>query len=118
MPWPVQRLGAPLFRRGSSEIVAIPMPSLSSIDWRTAPSESTIAERPGKTPLISFGGGLYERPTLFTITTGTPSFSAYHDARWVPGGVGRPPPLLISGDACGMITKSADSLRNCATAKQ
>src|SRR5262249_15147423 len=105
-------------RRGSSAIVATPMPSLSSIDCSTAPSESTIAERPGNTPLISFGGGLYERPTLFTIATGTPSFRAYHDARCVPGGDGNPPPFDMSGEACGMITKSTDSSRNWETAKQ
>ena len=87
MPTPVQT-GAPLavfLRLGSSVTSAMPMPSLSSMDTRTVPSESTIAERPGKKPLISFGGGLYERPTLFTIATGMPRFFAYHDASRVPG---------------------------------
>src|SRR5262245_11323804 len=118
MPIPVQMLGAAVFLRGFSEIVAIPMPSLSSIDCKTVPSESTIAERPGNTPLISFGGGLYDRPTLLTIATGTPSFLAYHEAKCVPGGDGKPPLPLISGDACGMSTKSTESFRNWAAAKQ
>ena len=77
-----------------------------------------MAERPGNTSLISLGGGLYDGPTLFTIATGTPSFRAYHDAKYLPGGDGKPPRLLISGAACGMITKSADSLRNWDAAKQ
>src|SRR5262245_15161996 len=118
MPMPVQMRGAPVFRPGLRDIVAIPIPSLSSIDCRTAPSESTIAERPGKTPSISFGGGLYDRPTLLTIATGTPSFPAYHEAKYVPGGDGNPPLLRMSGEACGISTKSTDSFRNCAAAKQ
>src|SRR5215470_19072965 len=97
---------------------AIPIPSLSSIDWSTEPSESTIAERPGKKPSISFGGGLYERPTLLTMATGTPSFFAYHEAICVPGGDGKPPLLLMSGAECGITMKSAESLRNCEAAKQ
>src|SRR5215468_6260935 len=86
----------------------IPIPSLSSMDCNTVPSESTIADRPGKNPLISLGGGLYDRPTLFTIATGMPSFLAYHDATCVPGGVARPPPADMSGDACGIRIRSAD----------
>src|SRR5262249_60006893 len=96
----------------------IPIPSLSSIDSRTDPSESTIAERPGKTPLISLGGALYERPTLLTIATGTPSFFTYHKEIRVPGGDGKPPPLLMSGDECGITMKSAESFRNWEAAKQ
>src|SRR5262245_24015039 len=118
IPTPLQTAVRCVFLAGSSAIVATPTPSVSFIDCSTVPSESTIADSPGNTPLISFGGGLYDRPTLFTIATGTPSACAYQEARCVPGGVGSPPPLLMSGDACGMITKSADSFRNCDAAKQ
>src|SRR5215831_7523180 len=97
---------------------AMPIPSLSSIDCRTVPSESTMAECPGKTPLISLGGGLYDLPTLLTIATGTPSFFAYHEAICVPGGDCKPPLLLMSGEECGITMKSAESLRNCEAAKQ
>src|SRR5215813_557728 len=112
MPLPVQTVFVAVFRRGSKVTSAMPIPSLSPIDCRTLPSESTIADRPGKKPLISLGGGLYDRPTLFTIATGTPSFFAYHEAICVPGGDGKPPPLLISGDECGITMKSAESFRN------
>src|SRR5262249_30181192 len=118
MPTPVQTCVALVFLRASNMTSATPIPSSSSINCRTDASESTIAESPGNTPLISLGGGLYERPTLFTMATGTPSIRAYHDARCVPGGDGSPPPVLMSGDACGMITKSTDSFRNCDAAKQ
>src|SRR5262245_23395462 len=108
MPTPLQTIFIAVLRRGSKVTSAIPTPSLSLIDWRTLPSESTIADRPGNSPLISLGGGLYDRPTLFTIATGIPSFLAYHSARCVPGGVERPPPPDMSGDACGIRIRSAD----------
>src|SRR5262245_52708600 len=119
MPTPVQTSATLVFLRGSSVIVAMPMPSsVLLIDCSTVPSESTMADWPGKTPLISFGGGLYDRPTLFTIAIGMPSLRAYHSARCVPGGDVNPPPLVMSGDACGITTKSTESCRNCDAAKQ
>src|SRR5262249_57771135 len=99
MPTPEHTSLLLVLRLGSSVMSPMPSPSLSSIDWRTVPSESTIADRPGKNPLISFGGGLYDRPTLFTMTAGIPSFPAYHDAREVPCGLGKPPPSTMPPDA-------------------
>src|SRR5215470_20202239 len=102
MPTPEHTSLLSVLRLGSRVTSAMPTPSLWSIDWRTVPSESTMADRPGKKPLISFGGGLYDRPTLFTMIAGMPSLFEYHDARWIPGGECKPPPSDMSGDECGI----------------